>query len=387
MIRDALVGFLVIGLAIWLYLAWGTLWWGLLAVAIALWAVVAARVLTAAGLLPGGRGAAARSRAPGARPHASVLRGRGGSARLDAEAFAAALDARVIGQSRVTREVAQGIARRLAAQSREKPIFSAIFSGPTGVGKTELAKAIADALFAGAMLRVDCGGVIGEQGMQTLIGAPKGYVGSDSYGRLTQHLRQHRRSVLLFDEVEKAGSNPSAPLNKLLLSLLDEGRVTEQSDGSVSDARETVVLLTANAAPRELAEIAKRYAGQPEEMARAAKDTLRRFFAPELLGRVDLVATFDALSDEDRARICRLQLDAIAAQYRIAIAPGGVDAAFVTEALRRWETLEEYGVRELIRWLEGALADGFIAQADAGVREVRITFDPAAEKVTVWPAA
>ena len=153
---------------------------------------------------------------------------------IDPDDMTRYLTSRVIGQELVAQQLARGIYRRAAQERRGKPVFTAMLSGPTGTGKTEMAKAVADYLFGdgSGLFRVDCANVLGEAGLQTLIGSPKGYAGSSSWGTLTAHLRATPRTVLLFDEIEKAVTSPTAPMAKLLLSLLDEGVCTEQSDGT-----------------------------------------------------------------------------------------------------------------------------------------------------------
>ena len=155
------------------------------------------------------------------------------TATVDPDEMRLFLDSQVIGQTVVSSQVGRGIYRRMAQQRRGKPIFTALFSGPTGTGKTEMAKAIASFLHGDpkTMFRVDCANVIGEAGLQTLIGSPKGFSGSSSWGALTSHLRATPRTVLLFDEIEKAVTSPTSPMAKLLLSLLDKVGVHSEEMG------------------------------------------------------------------------------------------------------------------------------------------------------------
>ena len=206
------------------------------------------------------------------------------------------LKQQVIGQDRIINELSRGIARRLSARRRGKPIFTTLISGPTGTGKTELAKAVTQYLFDDpkAMFRIDVGNM-DSHGVSTLVGAPAGYMGSENGGTLTNHLKNNPHTVILFDELEKAGKDPTTKLYLLLLSLLDEGRITDQSTGETIDATDTIIMMTSNAAAKELGELAEKFEG--EELTRASKDALRSYFAPELLGRIDFVTTVNKLDD------------------------------------------------------------------------------------------
>ena len=299
---------------------------------------------------------------------------------IDPADMQAYVTSRIIGQDVVAAQLARGIHRRMAQHRRGKPVFTALLSGPTGTGKTELARAVADYLYGGVMFRVDCGNVLGEAGLQTLIGSPKGYAGSGSWGALTAHLRSTPRTVLLFDEIEKAVTSPNAPMAKLLLSLLDEGVCTEQSDGTRVGAQGAVILLTSNAAQDRLGAIFQRFRDEPEQLVRATKDTLRDFFAPEFLARIDLVTTLAPLTDSARARIIALHTGRIARSYGLELK--AIDASFVNEALRLWTTLAGYGTREVIRWVEDATADELIRAKGEGATEVRLAWADGAARVT-----
>ena len=292
---------------------------------------------------------------------------------IDPDEMRRYLVSRIIGQDRVADQLARGIYRRMAQEQRGKPIFTALLSGPTGTGKTEMAKAVADFLFGGGnMFRVDCANVLGEAGLQTLIGSPKGYAGSSSWGAMTSHLRTYPDTVILFDEIEKAVSSPNAPMAKLLLSLLDEGICTEQSDGTRVDATGAVILLTSNAAQEKLGAIAKQYHDEPEQCTRATKDVLRDFFAAEFLARIDLVSTFAPLDRDGLARIVALHTGRIGNSYGVEI--DTIDASFINEALRLWTTLEGYGTREIIRWIEEATADELILAKGEGRTRARLSW-------------
>ncbi|WP_042695943.1 AAA family ATPase, partial [Azospirillum sp. B506] len=264
------------------------------------------------------------------------------------------LDKRVIGQEIVTRSIAKKIHERMGQEGRPGPVFTVLLAGATGSGKTEMAKALATTLFGSdkALFRVDCGGVLGEAGLQTLIGSPKGYSGSDSPGALTGHLRTTPRSVLLFDEIEKAYDRqlgPQSPLFKMLLSLLDEGRVTEQSTGETMDAKETVIFLTSNAAQRELATVLKEHGNDEAALIDETKTALGGYFSPEFLARIDLVTTTSPLNEEARRQIVALLAGNVARLYGIDIA--SVSPAFADAAIAHWARVENYGIREIRRWI------------------------------------
>jgi ATP-dependent Clp protease ATP-binding subunit ClpB len=219
------------------------------------------------------------------------------------------LTKRVVGQDEATRAVAKAVRRgRIGLRDPGKPIGSFLFLGPSGVGKTELAKALAEFLFddEGAMTRLDMSEFMEKHMAQRLLGAPPGYVDSEEGGFLTEAVRRRPYSVLLFDEVEKA----HADVFNLLLQVLDDGRLTD-GRGRLADFSNTVVIMTSNIGSQRILETDVKIF-ESEEGREALKDVLReelrKFFRPEFLNRIDDVVVFRALTKNDLKGIATIQL-------------------------------------------------------------------------------
>ncbi|MEW5905767.1 MAG: AAA family ATPase, partial [Elusimicrobiota bacterium] len=213
------------------------------------------------------------------------------------------LRSRVVGQDEALSLVANAVRRSRAGVSEgARPIGSFIFLGPTGVGKTELARALAEFLFDDekAMARIDMSEYMEKHSVSRLIGAPPGYVGYDEGGQLTEHVRRRPYSVLLFDEIEKAHPD----VFNIFLQVLDEGRLTD-GKGRTVDFRNTVVIMTSNIASRLILEQAGK---SQEKVKKAVQDSLLEHFRPEFINRVDEIVVFNALGKEEISRIVDLQL-------------------------------------------------------------------------------
>ena len=211
---------------------------------------------------------------------------------------------RVVGQDEAIHVVADAVRRaRAGLQDPNRPIGSFLFLGPTGVGKTELCKALAEFLFDDehAMIRVDMSEYMEKHSVARLIGAPPGYVGYDEGGTLTEAVRRRPYQVILFDEVEKAHSD----VFNILLQVLDDGRLTD-GQGHTVDFRNTIIVLTSNLGSEYLAALLE---GQPAEAARdQVMEVVRRSFRPEFLNRLDEIILFNRLGRNEMKRIVDIQL-------------------------------------------------------------------------------
>ncbi|MBI5755293.1 MAG: ATP-dependent chaperone ClpB [Nitrospirae bacterium] len=213
------------------------------------------------------------------------------------------LSRRVVGQDEAISAVANAVRRaRAGIQDPNRPLGSFIFMGPTGVGKTELAKALAEFLFDDeqAMIRIDMSEFMEKHSVAKLIGAPPGYVGYEEGGHLTEAIRRRPYSVLLFDEIEKAHPD----VFNILLQLLDDGRLTD-SHGRTVDFKNTVVIMTSNIGSQYIQELGGRDEG---EMRKRVTEAMRAYFRPEFLNRVDDTIIFHSLGLEELKKIVDIQL-------------------------------------------------------------------------------
>ncbi len=223
------------------------------------------------------------------------------------------LHERVVGQNEAVEAVADAVLRsRAGLKDPNRPVGSFIFLGPTGVGKTELSKALAEALFDDErnMVRLDMSEYMEKHSVARLIGAPPGYVGYEEGGQLTEAVRRKPYSVLLFDEIEKAHHD----VFNILLQILDDGRLTDGKGRSV-DFRNTIIIMTSNIGSQEILHFAHS-GGSYDEMRSRVLDLLKMNFRPEFLNRVDEIIVFHALEEEQIERIADMLLKKLAWRFR-----------------------------------------------------------------------
>ena len=259
---------------------------------------------------------------------------------------------RVIGQTKAVQAVANTVRRaRAGLQDPQRPIGSFLFLGPTGVGKTELTKGLADFLFddEANLLRLDMSEFMEKHSVSRLIGAPPGYVGYEQGGVLTEAVRRKPYQVVLFDEVEKAHPD----VFNLLLQVLDEGRLTD-SLGHTVDFKNTIIVLTSNLGAEVLNDTSKQ-ASDPLVQADMMK-IVRSAFRPEFLNRLDEILVFDRLSRDVIAGIVDLQLATVARRLRDQDISLSVDPA-VTDWLADHGYDPLYGARPLKRLIQRELVD------------------------------
>ncbi|MCX7842221.1 MAG: ATP-dependent Clp protease ATP-binding subunit, partial [Clostridia bacterium] len=286
------------------------------------------------------------------------------------------LHARVIGQEEAVKAISKAIRRgRVGLKDPKRPVGSFIFLGPTGVGKTELTKALAEALFGdeNAMVRIDMSEYMEKHSVSRLVGSPPGYVGYEEGGQLTEKVRRKPYSVILFDEIEKAHPD----VFNILLQILEDGRLTD-SQGRTVDFRNTVIIMTSNVGARMITEPKRLgFAAGGDEKARNYEDMknnvmgeLKRTFRPEFLNRVDEIIVFHPLDEEHIKQIVGLMLENLAKRLKQSdivlevsdeaksfLAKKGFDPVFGARPLRRSiQSLVEDRLAE--EMLEGKVKSG-----------------------------
>jgi ATP-dependent Clp protease ATP-binding subunit ClpB len=309
-------------------------------------------------------------------PAGRLLEGETGKLlRMEAE-----LGQRLVGQAKAVQVVSDAVRRtRAGIADPDRPTGSFLFLGPTGVGKTELAKALAEFLFDDerAIIRVDMSEYSEKHSVARLVGAPPGYVGYEEGGQLTEAVRRRPYCVVLLDEVEKA--HPE--VFDILLQVLDDGRLTD-GQGRTVDFRNTILILTSNLGSQYIADPAL----SEQEKRDAVMGVVQATFKPEFLNRLDDVVIFDALSTEELSQIVDLQVSRLGrrlAARRLALQ--------VTPAAREWLAVTGfdpiYGARPLRRLIQSAIGDQLArALLSGGITDgdqVVVDLDPASDKLTV----
>jgi ATP-dependent Clp protease ATP-binding subunit ClpC len=294
------------------------------------------------------------------------------------------LHERIVGQDEAVSAVAEAIRRsRAGLGDPNRPVGSFLFLGPTGVGKTELARALAEVLFGdeSLMVRFDMSEFQERHTVSRLVGAPPGYVGYEEAGQLTEQVRRRPYSVLLFDEIEKAHPD----VFNILLQILDDGRLTD-AQGRTVDFKHAVVIMTSNLGADRIQQFA-RQGGDFEGLKEDLMQVLRQSFRPEFINRIDEIIVFRALDDRQLAEITRLLLDKLARRLRAQhieveftdaavelLAHEGFDPEFGARPLRR--TIQRLVENELSRMvLSGTVNEGDRITVDAADGELSFEVD------------
>ena len=283
----------------------------------------------------------------------------------------AILQRRVVGQDEAVTAVSKAVKRgRIGLKDPKRPIGSFLFLGPTGVGKTELSKALAEVLFGSenSMIRVDMSEYMEKHSVSKMIGSPPGYVGHDDGGQLSEKVRRNPYSVILFDEIEKAHPD----VFNVLLQVLDDGRITD-SQGRVVDFKNTVIIMTSNAganaiiSPKKLGFGAKEDAkADYERMKSGVMEEVKRIFKPEFLNRIDDMIVFHTLKEEHLKKIVGLLQKELTKRCKEQM---GIELSFrstVKNLIVEEGKDEKYGARPLKRAMQTKVEDALTDEILSG---------------------
>lgn len=306
------------------------------------------------------------------------------------------LHKRVIGQDEAVSAVAKAVRRgRVGLKDPKRPIGSFLFLGPTGVGKTELSKALAEALFGNeeAMIRVDMSEYMEKHSVAKMIGSPPGYVGHDDGGQLSEQVRRHPYSVVLFDEIEKAHPD----VFNILLQVLDDGHITD-SQGRKVDFRNTVIIMTSNAGAKAIVDSKKLGFNAKEDLADDYKQMksnvmkeIKLLFRPEFLNRIDEILVFHPLGKEEMKKIVSLMCNELVKRAKEQLNIKLTIRDSVKKHIVETGTDQKYGARPLRRALQNQLEDRLAeallsgevkrdSEVIAGMSKKEIKFMPKATK-------
>lgn len=306
------------------------------------------------------------------------------------------LHKRVIGQDEAVSAVAKAVRRgRVGLKDPKRPIGSFLFLGPTGVGKTELSKALAEALFGNeeAMIRVDMSEYMEKHSVAKMIGSPPGYVGHDDGGQLSEQVRRHPYSVVLFDEIEKAHPD----VFNILLQVLDDGHITD-SQGRKVDFRNTVIIMTSNAGAKAIVDPKKLGFNAKEDLADDYKQMksnvmkeIKLLFRPEFLNRIDEILVFHPLGKEEMKKIVSLMCNELVKRAKEQLNIKLTIRDSVKKHIVETGTDQKYGARPLRRALQNQLEDRLAeellsgevkrdSEVVAGMSKKEIKFMPKATK-------
>ena len=295
------------------------------------------------------------------------------------------LHKRVIGQEEAVTAVAKAVRRgRVGLKDPNRPIGSFLFLGPTGVGKTEISKALAEAMFGSedAMVRVDMSEYMEKHSVSKMIGSPPGYVGYDEGGQLSEKVRRNPYSVILFDEIEKAHPD----VFNILLQVLDDGHITD-AQGRKIDFKNTIIIMTSNAGAQSIIEPkALGFASMEDakhnydRMKDSVMEEVRRIFKPEFLNRIDETIVFHALTKEDMKKIVGLMAKTLVTrckkQMGIELRITGNVKAYIVDAAYE----PKYGARPLRRMIQNKIEDGLAEEILSGRIEAGDTVEVSMHK-------
>jgi ATP-dependent Clp protease ATP-binding subunit ClpC len=276
------------------------------------------------------------------------------------------LHKRVIGQDEAVKAVARAIRRgRVGLKDPKRPIGSFLFLGPTGVGKTELSKALSEVLFGNedAMIRVDMSEYMEKHSVSKIIGSPPGYVGYDEGGQLSEKIRRKPYCVVLFDEIEKAHPD----VFNILLQVLDDGHITD-AQGRRVDFKNTVIIMTSNAGARNIVDTSKQlgFVGGGdatqnqktyEEMKKGVMEDVKGIFRPEFLNRIDDIIVFHSLEKDEIKSIASIMLNEVKSRIKENM---DITLDFTEAALDKLSEVgfdRQYGARPLRRAIQSSIED------------------------------